>query len=194
MAARRVRLNEQIVGKTHQLVRPGDVITLTEPRAGARRAGPGARASAADPRSRRAVSTRSSRRRRLTPYLRRRRQVGDHVGPLLGLLQARETPSCSLARTPSGRRDSVLRVSAFQTSPSLPCWIIASEYLKPSTVPGGAAEHAAADDGPTRFVVLVDNVAGRAALEDLLAVGGIAGRERGRRRRAARASNRSNMP
>ena len=31
VAARRVRLNEQIVGKTHQLVRPGDVITLTEP-------------------------------------------------------------------------------------------------------------------------------------------------------------------
>ena len=30
-AARRVRLNEHIVGKTHQLVRPGDVITLTEP-------------------------------------------------------------------------------------------------------------------------------------------------------------------
>ena len=32
MAARRVRLNEQIVAKTHQLVRPGDVITLTEQR------------------------------------------------------------------------------------------------------------------------------------------------------------------
>ena len=30
VAARRVRLNEQVVGKTHQLVRPGDVITLTE--------------------------------------------------------------------------------------------------------------------------------------------------------------------
>ena len=30
VAARRVRLNEQIVAKTHQLVRPGDVITLTE--------------------------------------------------------------------------------------------------------------------------------------------------------------------
>ncbi len=30
VAARRVRLNAQIVGKTHQLVRPGDVITLTE--------------------------------------------------------------------------------------------------------------------------------------------------------------------
>lgn len=30
VAARRVRLNQQIVGKTHQLVRPGDVITLTE--------------------------------------------------------------------------------------------------------------------------------------------------------------------
>ena len=29
--ARRVRLNDQIVAKTHQLVRPGDVITLTEP-------------------------------------------------------------------------------------------------------------------------------------------------------------------
>ena len=32
IAARRVRLNEQVVGKTHQLVRPGDVITLTEQR------------------------------------------------------------------------------------------------------------------------------------------------------------------
>ena len=32
VAARRVRLNEQIVAKTHQLVRPGDVITLTEQR------------------------------------------------------------------------------------------------------------------------------------------------------------------
>lgn len=31
VAARRVRLNEQLVTKTHQLVRPGDVITLTEP-------------------------------------------------------------------------------------------------------------------------------------------------------------------
>ena len=31
VAARRVRLNQQIVAKTHQLVRPGDVITLTEP-------------------------------------------------------------------------------------------------------------------------------------------------------------------
>jgi ribosome-associated heat shock protein Hsp15 len=31
VAARRVRLNDQIVAKTHQLVRPGDVITLTEP-------------------------------------------------------------------------------------------------------------------------------------------------------------------
>ena len=31
VAARRVRLNEQVVGKTHQLVRPGDVLTLTEP-------------------------------------------------------------------------------------------------------------------------------------------------------------------
>jgi ribosome-associated heat shock protein Hsp15 len=30
VSARRVRLNEQLVGKTHQLVRPGDVITLTE--------------------------------------------------------------------------------------------------------------------------------------------------------------------
>jgi ribosome-associated heat shock protein Hsp15 len=28
---RRVRLNDQIVAKTHQLVRPGDVITLTQP-------------------------------------------------------------------------------------------------------------------------------------------------------------------
>ncbi|HEX6015252.1 MAG TPA: S4 domain-containing protein [Geminicoccaceae bacterium] len=31
VAARRVRVNEQLVGKTHQLIRPGDVITLTEP-------------------------------------------------------------------------------------------------------------------------------------------------------------------
>ncbi len=31
VAARRVRVNDQLVGKTHQLVRPGDVITLTEP-------------------------------------------------------------------------------------------------------------------------------------------------------------------
>lgn len=31
VARRRVRLNEQVVTKTHQLVRPGDVITLTEP-------------------------------------------------------------------------------------------------------------------------------------------------------------------
>ena len=30
VAARRVRVNEQLVAKTHQLVRPGDVITLTE--------------------------------------------------------------------------------------------------------------------------------------------------------------------
>jgi ribosome-associated heat shock protein Hsp15 len=30
VSARRVRLNEQLVAKTHQLVRPGDVITLTE--------------------------------------------------------------------------------------------------------------------------------------------------------------------
>ena len=30
IAARRVRVNEQLVAKTHQLVRPGDVITLTE--------------------------------------------------------------------------------------------------------------------------------------------------------------------
>jgi ribosome-associated heat shock protein Hsp15 len=31
VAARRVRLNRQLVAKTHQLVRPGDVITLAEP-------------------------------------------------------------------------------------------------------------------------------------------------------------------
>jgi ribosome-associated heat shock protein Hsp15 len=31
VASRRVRLNDQIVAKTHQLVRPGDVITLTRP-------------------------------------------------------------------------------------------------------------------------------------------------------------------
>jgi ribosome-associated heat shock protein Hsp15 len=31
VARRRVRVNDQLVGKTHQLVRPGDVITLTEP-------------------------------------------------------------------------------------------------------------------------------------------------------------------
>ena len=30
VAARRVRVNEQLVAKTHQLGRPGDVITLTE--------------------------------------------------------------------------------------------------------------------------------------------------------------------
>ena len=28
---RRVRLNNQVVSKTHQLVRPGDVLTMTEP-------------------------------------------------------------------------------------------------------------------------------------------------------------------
>ncbi|MFO1036139.1 MAG: S4 domain-containing protein [Geminicoccaceae bacterium] len=28
---RRVRLNNQVVSKTHQLVRPGDVLTVTEP-------------------------------------------------------------------------------------------------------------------------------------------------------------------
>ena len=31
VAARRVRLNRQLVAKTHQLVRPGDVITLAGP-------------------------------------------------------------------------------------------------------------------------------------------------------------------
>ncbi len=31
VAARRLRLNEQLVTKTHQLVRPGDVLVLTEP-------------------------------------------------------------------------------------------------------------------------------------------------------------------
>lgn len=31
VAARRVRLNSQLVTKTHMLVRPGDVITLTQP-------------------------------------------------------------------------------------------------------------------------------------------------------------------
>lgn len=31
VAARRVRLNEQVVTKTHQLVRRGDVITLADP-------------------------------------------------------------------------------------------------------------------------------------------------------------------
>ena len=31
VAARRVRINEQLVTKTHQLVRPGDVITLADP-------------------------------------------------------------------------------------------------------------------------------------------------------------------
>ncbi len=31
VAARRLRLNEQLVARTHQLVRPGDVLTLTEP-------------------------------------------------------------------------------------------------------------------------------------------------------------------
>jgi ribosome-associated heat shock protein Hsp15 len=28
IGARRVRLNEQLVGKTHQLVRPGDVLSI----------------------------------------------------------------------------------------------------------------------------------------------------------------------
>lgn len=32
VSARRIRLNDQVVGKTHQLVRPGDVLTLTGPR------------------------------------------------------------------------------------------------------------------------------------------------------------------
>lgn len=32
IASRRVRLNEQLVTKTHQLVRPGDVLTLIDPR------------------------------------------------------------------------------------------------------------------------------------------------------------------
>lgn len=31
VAERRVRLNSQLVTKTHMLVRPGDVITLTQP-------------------------------------------------------------------------------------------------------------------------------------------------------------------
>lgn len=31
VGARRVRLNGQLVGKTHVLVRPGDVVTLTQP-------------------------------------------------------------------------------------------------------------------------------------------------------------------
>lgn len=31
VTARRVRLNSQVVTKTHALVRPGDVITLTQP-------------------------------------------------------------------------------------------------------------------------------------------------------------------
>lgn len=31
VAGRRVRLNGQVVGKTHALVRPGDVVTLTQP-------------------------------------------------------------------------------------------------------------------------------------------------------------------
>jgi ribosome-associated heat shock protein Hsp15 len=33
VAERRLRLNSQVVTKTHALVRPGDVITLTQPRA-----------------------------------------------------------------------------------------------------------------------------------------------------------------
>lgn len=31
VAARRLRLNDQLVTRTHQLVRPGDVLTFTEP-------------------------------------------------------------------------------------------------------------------------------------------------------------------
>lgn len=31
VAARRVRLNNQVITKTHALVRPGDVVTLTQP-------------------------------------------------------------------------------------------------------------------------------------------------------------------
>lgn len=31
VAGRRIRLNEQVVTKTHQLVRPGDTITLADP-------------------------------------------------------------------------------------------------------------------------------------------------------------------
>lgn len=32
LSERRIRLNGQLIAKTHQLVRPGDVITLTTPR------------------------------------------------------------------------------------------------------------------------------------------------------------------
>lgn len=32
VAARRIRLNDQLVAKTHQLVRPGDTLTLSERR------------------------------------------------------------------------------------------------------------------------------------------------------------------
>ena len=60
VAARRVRLNEQIVAKTHQLVRPGDVITLTEQRQ-VRVLRVRALGERADPRSRRAGSTRLTR-------------------------------------------------------------------------------------------------------------------------------------
>lgn len=31
VAARRIRLNDQLVAKTHQLIRPGDTLTLSEP-------------------------------------------------------------------------------------------------------------------------------------------------------------------
>ena len=49
VAARRVRLNEQIVGKTHQLVRPGRRDHPDRAGAGAGACGSGRWASAADP-------------------------------------------------------------------------------------------------------------------------------------------------
>ena len=61
VAARRLRLNEQVVTKTHQLVRPGDVLTLTEAVAAARACGCRRWASGAAPPPRPASSTRRSR-------------------------------------------------------------------------------------------------------------------------------------
>ena len=61
VAARRVRLNEQIVGQDAPTRAPGDVITLTEPARRCACCGSARSASGADPRSRRAGSTRRSR-------------------------------------------------------------------------------------------------------------------------------------
>ena len=52
-------------------------------------------------------------------------------------------------------------VSLLQTRPSLPCWIIDSEYLKPSTVPA-VRPITPCSDGPTRLVGASIDVAGLA--------------------------------